>query len=735
MKDYRRILAIVLTVILSVCLFALPAMAATETANGLELTLVTDKAEYTADEQITATLTIKNTTDAPVTGLVVKHQIPEGIKTLSGDVEKLIPTLGAGESVTLEVALKADVTASTGDFAITAVAAALILSGAGLVFLSKDAKVRKGVISMFLCCAMIGGLVIAIPANAETDELTVTTTVKVAGKDVTLTASAKAMAEGTYSVVDIAELTNGTVTADKEIYTPGDTVTLTLAPDAGYFQKLYINGEPLMLDWKNNTSYTFTATETLYTITGSFERSLEMYAGDWGRWDNANHAHGVLTAYHPNNNDSWWTKIKGEYTSIAINARNLWTIENSYEGVANGGGWRVVLYMQLDNGKYYAFSMWIDAQKRYAYNHYGGNVEGVASSTGWSGAWRELAVVNAEATAALNGDGAEFKLNRIDGNHIQVTFGGTVLETYEIPGVTEANKVVGVGLQLNGNKGEYIDVPFELTVPGQQPPVVEPPVDENAVEVEIPTLANGTVTADKENYEIGDTVTLTIAPNSGYFQKLYINGKPVLLGWKTFVYSFVATENQYTITGSFERGAALAPKEWGRWDDHNQAHGILTTYYPNNTDSWWMDINGEYSSIAITAKNYLPKEDTMDNNGNPAGYQQILRIGLDNGNYYAFRLYNDKGTYAVSASAVSGSVSGWGNWKALDATAAAAVNGEGVTFKLERVGANTLEISVNGTVLITYTMSGVTEANKVTSVGIQQNCNQGQYVDIPFELG
>ena len=45
MKNYRRIHAVVLTVILSVCLFALPAMAATETANGLELTLVTDKAE------------------------------------------------------------------------------------------------------------------------------------------------------------------------------------------------------------------------------------------------------------------------------------------------------------------------------------------------------------------------------------------------------------------------------------------------------------------------------------------------------------------------------------------------------------------------------------------------------------------------------------------------------------------------------------------------------------------
>jgi flagellar assembly protein FliH len=51
MKNYRRILAVVLTVILSICLFALPVMAATQTANGLELTLVTDKAEYAEKEQ------------------------------------------------------------------------------------------------------------------------------------------------------------------------------------------------------------------------------------------------------------------------------------------------------------------------------------------------------------------------------------------------------------------------------------------------------------------------------------------------------------------------------------------------------------------------------------------------------------------------------------------------------------------------------------------------------------
>ena len=137
-----------------------------------------------------------------------------------------------------------------------------------------------------------------------------------------------------------------------------------------------------MLPWKTNT-YSFVATEKNYEITGSFEKSLNTNASDAGRWDAANQAHGVLTSYYPNHNDSWYMDIMGEYSSITINAKNYWPIEQSYEGISNGGGFRVVLRMALDNGKNYAFSIWIDTGKQYAYNHFGGG----SSATGWGGAW------------------------------------------------------------------------------------------------------------------------------------------------------------------------------------------------------------------------------------------------------------------------------------------------------------------------------------------------------------
>ena len=520
---------------------------------------------------------------------------------------------------------------------------------------------------------------------------------------------------------------NGAVTADKKNYAIGDTVTLTIAPAGGYFQKLYINDEPLLLDWKTKV-YSFVAEKDTYVIDGSFEPTLEVYAGDWGRWDNANQAHGLLSAYYPGNNDAWWFKIKGDYNSFAINAKNYRDVANSYEGGPDGG-WRIALYMQLDNGNYYAFSMWIDAGQKYAYNHYGGKIAGEKDSvTTWGGAWRELAVVNPEATAALNGNGAEFKLERIDGNHIQVTFGGIVLETYEIPGVTAANKVVSVGLHHWGNKGARVDIPFALTVPTVEE---EPSVPNDDVTLAIGEFANGTVTADKDSYKIGETVTLTIAPAGGYFQKLYVNGEPLMLDWKTFTYSFTATENTYEITGSFEKGLNLAPSDWSRWDDHNQAHGVLTTYYPANNDSWWMAFKGNYNSLTVKVQNHFPIADTKDN------FFVYLRVTMENGNTYNFRIGTDKGGYtAYNRAGIQnpGDASAdWGNWKNLSRFDGA-VCGEGVDFKVERTGENILTLSVNGEVVDTYTMNGITAGDKIASIDVKYQGNQGKYITTPIVL-
>ena len=147
-----------------------------------------------------------------------------------------------------------------------------------------------------------------------------------------------------------------------------------------------------------------------------------------------------------------------------------------------------------------------------------------------------------------------------------------------------------------------------------------------------------------------------------------------------------------------------------------------------------MEIKGNYTTLSVKAKNYLPTADTQDGNGK-VGFCVALRATMDNGKTYAFRIYNDKGTYAYSRSGASGSVAGWGNWKKLDDAAVTAITGKGLEFKLVRTAGNTLTLYINNVAVDTYTMEGVTDSNKVVSLDIAHYGNKGQKIEIPFTIG
>ena len=70
----------------------------------------------------------------------------------------------------------------------------------------------------------------------------------------------------------------------------------------------------------------------------------------------------------------------------------------------------------------------------------------------------------------------------------------------------------------------------------------------------------------------------------------------------------------------------------------------------------------------------------------------------------------------------------------MDEAAIAAINGDGVEFKVERTAANVLTISVNGIVYDTYTMADTTEEVTVTKGYIGHYGNVGQNITMPFTL-
>ena len=62
------------------------------------------------------------------------------------------------------------------------------------------------------------------------------------------------------------------------------------------------------------------------------------------------------------------------------------------------------------------------------------------------------------------------------------------------------------------------------------------------------------------------------------------------------------------------------------------------------------------------------------------------------------------------------------------------LNGEGIEFKVTRINANTLQITLDGVILDTYTISGLTDADKITAVSIYHYGNKGSQIQIPFAV-
>ena len=164
--------------------------------------------------------------------------------------------------------------------------------------------------------------------------------------------------------------------------------------------------------------------------------------------------------------------------------------------------------------------------------------------------------------------------------------------------------------------------------------------------------------------------------------------------------------------------------------------------YPNNNDGWWYRITGNYESLAVTAKNYLPQADSAEGNGK-IGFSVALTVTLDNGKSYGFRIINERDNangnirYVYTRYGAGGCVTGWSGWclpeeKVPGVTAK--LQGDGAEFKVTRINANTLQITLDGVVLDTYTMEGVTASNQVTNVGMYHYGNKGQTVHIPLEV-
>ena len=109
MKVWKKCGALFLTVLLCITMMAVPALAASDSQDGFEVTLTTDKEEYSKGEEIAATLTVTNTNDTAVSNVSLENLIPDGYKLADGsEAAKQVESLGAGETVSMTVTYVAE---------------------------------------------------------------------------------------------------------------------------------------------------------------------------------------------------------------------------------------------------------------------------------------------------------------------------------------------------------------------------------------------------------------------------------------------------------------------------------------------------------------------------------------------------------------------------------------------------------------------------------------------------
>lgn len=104
MKIIRHLTLILVCILFSAGLTAAPAAAQETQKDGLTVTLTTDKDSYSAEDEITAVLTVQNTNSSSVNDVALETLIPEGCKLAEGETARTeTASLKAGEELKLSV--------------------------------------------------------------------------------------------------------------------------------------------------------------------------------------------------------------------------------------------------------------------------------------------------------------------------------------------------------------------------------------------------------------------------------------------------------------------------------------------------------------------------------------------------------------------------------------------------------------------------------------------------------
>ena len=235
----KKLMGILLAVLM-VLPVSLPAFA--EGADGLSIHLSADQAEYGKKDDITVTLTVRNTdrTEVNYADIRLLNEVPNGYILQAGSsAEKTIRLLKAGEEATLTSVFHPVHIPSTGD---QGIGTPLLIGGIALFCLLFLLSVKKGrymhLFRSMMCLLLVISMAAALPVTALAASLTIpfSTVVKVEGKEIKLNSLVtydplKHEPENTLTIADILPDDFPRATGDYHENTPrGAWVSIT--PDS-----------------------------------------------------------------------------------------------------------------------------------------------------------------------------------------------------------------------------------------------------------------------------------------------------------------------------------------------------------------------------------------------------------------------------------------------------------------------------------------------------------------------
>ena len=284
-KSIKRIVSTLAVLVLALIILPTTALAASSTQDGLEITLTTDKATYSAGETVVVNVAVKNTNGFAVNNVKLNLTLPNGLTLKSGSLSTSVISLAAGGSTTLTLTATASSGSSgstvpqTGDGSLLSLWLALACVSGGIIALIilKKRKAAK-LLSLILCFIItIGVIAPAGVAQAATVSKNFSTseTITVGGTTFAITAKVTYdWDDGTGLVTVTYDANGGTDAPTATVHNSGDTVTLS---DVGGMT----NGAKTFKGWNTDTNGkgAFYAAGATFTITADTVL-YAMWSGD-----------------------------------------------------------------------------------------------------------------------------------------------------------------------------------------------------------------------------------------------------------------------------------------------------------------------------------------------------------------------------------------------------------------------------------------------------------------------